>query len=118
MTTKRVLIVDDNRELRALIRMTLEFGDYDLYEAEDGEHAMRLFPVVKPDVMILDIMMPGAFDGLEVCRRIKSNSATADTKIVLLSAMGQKADIERGKEAGADAYLTKPFSPLTLMEHI
>lgn len=118
MTNKRVLIVDDNRELRALIRMTLEFGDYDLYEAEDGEHAMRLFPVVQPDVIILDIMMPGEFDGLEVCRRIKSNEATSATKVILLSAMGQKVDIERGKQAGADAYLTKPFSPLTLMAQI
>jgi DNA-binding response OmpR family regulator len=118
MNKKRILIVDDNQELRSLIRMTLEFNDYEIHEAEDGPHAMRLINVVKPDVVILDIMMPGEFDGLEVCKRVKSDAATADTKIILLSAMGQKKDVDLGLEAGANSYLTKPFSPLTLLDEV
>lgn len=118
MKEKRVLIVDDNKELRALIRMTLELNDYDLFEAQDGDDALKIIPVAKPDVIILDIMMPGKFDGLELCRKIKSNVATSATKVILLSAKSQKADIDHGYEAGADVYLTKPFSPLALLSQV
>lgn len=116
MNKKRVLIVDDNKELRTLIRMTLEFSSYEIHETEDGPHAMRLIEVVKPDIIILDIMMPGEFDGLEVCKRVKSNKETSSIKVILLSAMGQKIDIENGIKAGAHSYLTKPFSPLMLLD--
>jgi len=118
MNKKRVLIVDDNKELRTLIRMTLEFSNCEIHETEDGTHAMRLIDVVKPDIIILDIMMPGELDGLDVCKRVKSNSETSNTKVILLSAMGQKIDIERGIAAGAHSYLTKPFSPLMLLDRM
>lgn len=118
MTNKRVLIVDDNSEMRALIRMTLELDDYELFEAEDGDQALKIIPVVKPNVIILDIMMPGQFNGIDVCRKIKSNVLNSEIKVILLSAMGQKIDLDIGFEAGADLYIVKPFSPLDLLSKV
>lgn len=118
MSKKRILIVDDQGELRKLVRMTLEFGDYELHEAEDGDRALELIKVVKPDVVILDVMMPGEVDGYQVCEQIKSNGETASPYVILLTARGQKSDLEKGEKAGADAYLVKPFSPLELIETV
>ena len=114
----KLLIVDDHNELRTLLKMTLEYSDYELYEAENGEVALELVQLLKPKVIILDIMMPGTVDGLEVCRRVKSNPDTAETKVILLSAKGQKEDLRNGEKAGADAYFVKPFSPMSLLESI
>lgn len=116
VATKKILVVDDQGELRKLVRMTLEFGDYELHEVEDGERALELIDKVRPDVVILDIMMPGDIDGIQVCESIKSDEKTSSTFVILLSARGQKSDIEKGEKAGADAYLVKPFSPLELIE--
>jgi len=118
MTKKRVLIVDDNIDLRTLVQMTLEYNDYEIHQAEDASQAMQLVKTVKPDIIILDIMMPGELDGIELCRIIKSSEETSATRVILLSAMGQKDDIARGIKAGADVYLTKPFSPLELIEKL
>ena len=71
-----------------------------------------------PELIFMDIMMPGEFDGLEATKRIKSSPKTKDTKIVMLTAMGQQSDIDRGFEAGADDYFAKPFSPLELIKKI
>lgn len=118
MTKKRVLIVDDNSDLRTLVLMTLEYSDYEIHQAEDASQGMQLVNTVKPDIIILDIMMPGELDGIELCRIIKSSEETSATRVILLSAMGQKDDIARGIKAGADVYLTKPFSPLELIEKL
>jgi CheY-like chemotaxis protein len=115
---QKLLIVDDHDELRTLIKMTLEYSDYELFEAENGDVALQIVGDIKPDVMILDIMMPGQLDGIEVCRRIKGDPATANIKVILLSAKGQKGDIQDGGDAGADAYFVKPFSPMSLLECI
>lgn len=115
---QKLLIVDDHHTLRELVKMTLEFSDFDLYEAENAAEALKIVAEVKPDVMILDIMMPGDMDGVELCRRMKANPKTAHIKIILLSAKGQTDDIRTGGEAGADAYFVKPFSPLSLLESI
>jgi len=115
---KKLLIVDDHDELRSLIKMTLEFSDFELYEADNGENALLMIEKTQPEVIILDIMMPGSIDGIEVCRRVKSNPETANIKVILLSAKGQKKDIQEGGEAGADAYFVKPFSPISLLEAI
>ncbi|EEF79149.1 response regulator transcription factor [Methylophaga thiooxydans] len=115
---QKLLIVDDHAELRTLIKMTLEHSDYQLFETDSGEGALQLVAETQPDVIILDIMMPGKIDGIEVCRQIKSNPATAATKVILLSAKGQKKDIQAGDDAGADAYFIKPFSPTSLLEAI
>ena len=116
MPRKRVLIVDDDQEIRFLIRTTLEFSDYDIHEAKNGPDAMRLVKMLKPNVIILDILMPGDFDGFEVCRRIKLNQLLANTRVILLSAMSDKEYFIKGGVAGADAYLVKPFSPVSLID--
>lgn len=115
---QKLLIVDDHAELRTLIKMTLEHSDYQLFETDSGESALQLVAETQPDVIILDVMMPGKIDGIEVCRQIKSNPATAATKVILLSAKGQKKDVQAGDDAGADAYFIKPFSPTSLLEAI
>ena len=116
--TKTVLIVDDHADIRRLIRMTLEFEDFDILEAADGAAALRMTETIWPDVVLLDVMMPGEIDGLEVCRRMKANPALAGVKMIMLSARGQARDREAGLQAGADAYMVKPFSPLQLIEHL
>jgi CheY-like chemotaxis protein len=115
---KRVLIVEDQADIRKLIRMTLKFEPYEIHEAADGAFGLRMAGAVKPDLMLLDVMMPGELDGLQVCERIKTDPATRDIKVVLLTARGQVRDRESGQQAGADEYLVKPFSPLQLIETI
>lgn len=115
---KRVLIVEDQADIRKLIRMTLEFEAYEIHEAPDGPTGLRLAHSLRPDLMLLDVMMPGALDGLQVCRSIKSDPDLAHIKIVLLTACGQARDLEAGAVSGAEDYLVKPFSPLHLIETI
>jgi len=115
---KRVLIVEDQADIRKLIRMTLEFEDYEIHEASDGASGLRMARGLAPDLMLLDVMMPGELDGLQVCHHIKSDPATRSIRVVLLTARGQARDREVGREAGADEYLVKPFSPLQLIETI
>ncbi len=113
---KRILIVEDQADIRKLIRMTLEFENYEIHEASDGSFGLRMAQAIKPDVMLLDVMMPGELDGLQVCQRVKSDPLMKDTKVVLLTARGQQKDREAGEQVGADEYLIKPFSPLQLIE--
>ena len=115
---KRVLIVEDQADIRKLIRMTLEFEDYEIHEASDGASGLRMARHLKPDLMLLDVMMPGEMDGLQVCQALKSDPELKGIKVVLLTARGQARDREVGREAGADEYLVKPFSPLQLIETI
>lgn len=116
---KKILIVDDQIEVRELVQVTLEIGDYQILTAENGQQALEIAHIEHPDIILMDIMMPGSeVDGLEACRRLKANSTTADIPIVMLSAKGQEGDIENGKIAGADDYFTKPFSPIALIEKV
>ncbi len=115
---KRVLIVEDQTDIRKLIRMTLEFENYEIHEAADGATGLRLARDLAPDLMLLDVMMPGEMDGLQVCQVVKSEAATQGVKVVLLTARGQARDREAGDQAGADEYLVKPFSPLQLIDTI
>jgi two-component system, OmpR family, phosphate regulon response regulator PhoB len=115
---KRVLIVEDQTDIRKLIRMTLEFEDYDIHEAGDGVAGLSKARDVRPDVVLLDVMMPGAMDGLQVCQAIRQDPALRHVKVVLLTARGQARDRESGTSAGADEYLVKPFSPLQLIDTI
>lgn len=116
--TKSILIVDDHADIRRLIRMTLEFEDYEVHEVVNGEEALCVAAIVQPDVVLMDVMMPGAIDGLEACRRLRADPGLAGMQVILLSACGQARDREEGLKAGADAYLVKPFSPLQLIEHL
>ncbi|HEX5310896.1 response regulator [Aquabacterium sp.] len=113
---KRILITEDQPDIRKLIRMTLEFEDYDIREAPDGAEGLRIVREFHPDLVLLDIMMPGELDGLQVCKRIKSDPQLSQIRVILLTARGQVADKQAGKDAGADGYLIKPFSPLELIE--
>ena len=115
---KRVLIVEDQADIRKLIRMTLEFEPYEIHEAADGTEGLRLADEVKPDLILLDVMMPGEFDGLQVCARVRSNPTLRDTRVLLLTARGHHLDRNAGEQVGADQYLIKPFSPLQLIETI
>jgi two-component system phosphate regulon response regulator PhoB len=117
MTTK-VLIVDDQGDLRKLVRMTLDIGDYELHEAENAARAIQMLETVHPEIMIVDVMMPGDMNGIGLCQLVKSNPKSAHIKVFMLTAKGQNSDIEEGMRAGADGYLTKPFSPLKLIETV
>ncbi len=115
---KRVLIVEDQADIRKLIRMTLEFEPYEIHEAANGTEGLRMAVEVTPDLILLDVMMPGELDGLQVCARVRALPALQATRVVLLTARGQMQDRDAGQEAGADEYLIKPFSPLQLIETI
>jgi two-component system, OmpR family, phosphate regulon response regulator PhoB len=116
---KKILIVDDQPEVRELVQVTLEIGDYQILLAENGRQALEVAYTERPDIILMDIMMPGSnVDGLEACRQLKANPATAGIYIVMLSARGQEGDLENGRLAGADDYFTKPFSPIALIEKV
>jgi len=116
--THRILIVEDQADICKLIRMTLEFGDFEIHEAHDGETGLNMARAIRPQVMLLDVMMPGLLDGYQVCARIKQDPDLKHIQVVMLTARGQATDLEAGAAAGADAYLVKPFSPLELIERV
>jgi two-component system, OmpR family, phosphate regulon response regulator PhoB len=111
MTT--ILVVDDEPPILELVRYTLEDEQIRVLEAADGVQALEVAQAARPDLILLDVQMP-RLDGLEVCRRLRADTALGGTRIVMLTAAGQDADRARGLAAGADEYLTKPFSPLAL----
>lgn len=115
---KKILIVEDHADIRRLIRLTLEFEDYEIREAADGPTALRVAAEQQPDLVLLDVMMPGALDGLAVCRRLKSAEFPVSPRILMLSARCHAGDRAAGLAAGADMYLVKPFSPLQLIDCI
>ena len=115
---KRVLIVEDQADIRRLIRMTLEFEPYEIHEAANGVDGLRMAIATQPDLMLLDVMMPGELDGLQVCAGVRAQPALHATRVVLLTARGHIKDRDAGQQAGADEYLIKPFSPLQLIETI
>ena len=110
----KILVVDDDRELRELIGFVLSSAGYPFVEAGDGPEALRQHAAHRPDLVILDVNLPG-FDGFEVCRRIR---AEADTPVMMLTVRGEEADQVRGLDLGADDYLAKPFSPRTLLARV
>lgn len=112
MTT--ILVVDDEPSIVELVRFTLEDADVRVVEASDGVEALTLARRIKPDLVLLDVQMP-RLDGLEVCRQLRRDPDFACSPIIMLTAAGQQADRTRGLAAGADEYLTKPFSPLALL---
>lgn len=116
---KKILIVDDQPEVRELVSVTLEIGPYDLLTAENGDQALDIARREMPDLILLDIQMPGGkLDGIEVCRLLKRDSRTQGIYIVMLTAKGQDWDRQIGYDAGANDYFVKPFSPLELMDKV
>jgi diguanylate cyclase (GGDEF)-like protein len=113
----RVLIADDDEDIRAFLEVTLALNGYEVIEANDGVDAVERARRGGPDLVILDVMMP-RMDGLEVLRRLREDARTAHLPIVLLTARGQAADTIEGLDAGADSYLTKPFEAEVLHAHV
>jgi CheY-like chemotaxis protein len=110
-----VLCADDDRDILALLALRLERAGYRVAQAVDGEQALTLARELRPNVLVLDVMMP-RMTGTEVLAALRADEATAGMRVVLLSARAQEADVERGLEAGADAYLAKPFQAPELLE--
>lgn len=113
---KKVLIVEDQRDIRSLIQLTLETEGYNITEASNGEDGLNAARDFHPDLILLDVMMPGSLDGLRVCELIKSDPGMSHIKIILLTARSQLMDVDLGKKSGCDEYITKPFSPMELMD--
>lgn len=114
---RKLMIADDEPGVRSLVRMTLESDSYEILEASDGDEALMLALEHRPELLLLDVTMPG-LSGLQVCRMLKDNPSTSAISVVMLTAMDQDSDRAEGKAAGADDYFTKPFSPLALLRKV
>lgn len=115
---KKILIVDDEEKVRKLVEVTLSVGKLEILHASTGDDALRIAREAKPDIILLDIMMPGRLDGFDVCRLLKKDPDTKGICVIMLTAKGQQADKERGLAMGADDYFVKPFSPMELMDKV
>ena len=106
----KILIAEDERDIRDLIAFTLKFAGYDIVTANNGEEAVQLTKQELPDLVITDVRMP-KMTGYEACKQIKADPATRHIPVVFLSAKGQEAEVQTGLDSGADEYLLKPFAP-------
>ncbi len=114
---KRVLLIEDEEDIAALIKLQAEISGYKLHVEVDGINGYRAIEREKPDLVILDIMLPGE-NGLDVCRKMKSTPDLKNIPVVILSAKGEELDVVLGLELGADDYVAKPFSPKVLFSRI
>jgi len=112
-----VLVADDDPIVRLLVVLSLGCEQYLILQACNSDEAVQLARLLPPDVMLLDVYMPGA-DGFEVCRLLKAEPATAASKVVMLTAMGDEVAKYTARQAGADAHFVKPFSPLALLAKV
>jgi two-component system, OmpR family, alkaline phosphatase synthesis response regulator PhoP len=117
MPKEKILVVDDEEDILELIRYNLVKEGYRLACVTSGEEALREAKEGSPDLILLDLMLPG-LDGLDVCRRLKSDPVTSVIPIIMLTAKGEEADIVTGLELGAEDYVTKPFSPRVLLARL
>lgn len=117
MNPKKVLIVDDEEFVRQLIQIKLKFCGIETVEAGNGVEAIEKAVSERPDLILLDVMMP-KMNGFEACQRLKANPETSHIPIIMLTARGDPSAKERGENAGALEYLTKPFSPQKLAERV
>jgi two-component system phosphate regulon response regulator PhoB len=117
MKKKQILVVEDEAPIQELLRFNLERKNYAVQSAYSGEEALDLLKKQRPDLVLLDIMLPGT-DGLEVCKIMKADSATSAIPIIILSALSEEADVVAGLELGADDYVAKPFSPRVLLARV
>ena len=105
---KIILVVEDQADIRQLIRMTLEFGPYEVHEAENGESGWRMVQALGPDLVLLDVTMPGSLDGYQVCQKVKVERSLQHIPVVMLTGKSSTFDRVKGTFAGCDTYLTKP----------
>ncbi len=113
---KSILLVEDHADIRRLIRMTLEFEGVQIVEAADAQQGWDLAREQAPDLVLLDVMMPGPMNGLDLCRALKAHPQLREVPVIMLSACDAPGDAERGLAAGAWRYLVKPFSPMQLLD--
>lgn len=113
----KILIAEDERDIRDLIEFTLKYAGHEVFKARNGAEAVELAPQVKPDLIVLDVRMP-RMTGYEACRQLKAHDELKDTPIVFLSAKGQQSEMETGIDAGAYDYILKPFAPDTLIRRV
>ena len=111
----KVLVVDDEPFICRSLSFVLRKADYEVIEARNGEEALELIRAEKPDLVFLDVMMP-KISGFDVTRAVKADADMRSTRIILLTAKGQDSDRQTGTDAGADGYMTKPFSPTKILE--
>ena len=117
MATTKILVVDDEEDILELIRYNLEKGGYQVLTAQSGEVALEKVISEIPDLVLLDLMLPGV-DGIEVCRQINGDVATKHIPVIMLTAKAEEMDVVIGLEIGADDYITKPFSPRVLLARV
>lgn len=117
MARERILVVDDEQDILELIRYNLSREGYQIDAVTSGEEAIKIARDRQPDLIILDLMLPG-IDGLDVCRLLKGETRTAHIPIIMLTAKGEDSDVVTGLELGAEDYMTKPFSPKVLLARV
>ena len=117
MSAVKITIIEDEEDIRHLVCYNLEKEGYSVSSYESGERGLNGIKNDPPDLVLLDLMLPG-IDGMEVCRRLKQDAATRDIPVIIISAKGEESDIITGLERGADDYLSKPFSPKILLARI
>lgn len=119
MSTVRanILIIEDEEDIRELVRYNLERDRFKAHEAESGEEGLEKALKKQPDLILLDLMLPGK-DGLEICRQLKQNDKTRDIPVIMMTARGEESDIVTGLELGAEDYIVKPFSPKVLVARV
>ncbi|OGC23376.1 hypothetical protein A2291_06930 [candidate division WOR-1 bacterium RIFOXYB2_FULL_42_35] len=117
MNKKRILVVDDEPDQVEMIKMLLEINNYEVLAAYDGGQALAKARSEKPDLIILDLMLP-VMEGFDVCRLLKFDSKYSSIPIILFTAKASEEDRKAGEEVGADAYINKPFDPDVLLEKI
>jgi len=117
MSRGKVLVVDDEEYIQHILNFSFGAEGYEVITAANGEEAVNIARSEKPDIIVLDIMMP-KMDGYEACKQIKADPQTQDIPVILLTAKGREVDRKLGAEAGADDYVVKPFSPGRLIERV
>lgn len=115
--TSKILIAEDEPNIVLSLEFLLKGARYEVAVARDGAAAIKLAATLRPDLVILDVMLP-LLDGFEVCRQIRGSAATRDARILMLTARGRESEMEKGVAAGANAYVTKPFSTKELMAKV
>ena len=113
----KILIAEDERDIRDLVAFTLRFAGHEVFAATNGEEALEMAPNVNPDLILMDVRMP-RMTGYEACKVLKSNPDLKDIPVVFLSAKGQENEIQQGLEVGAEEYLLKPFAPDQLTKRV
>ncbi|MDO9104870.1 MAG: response regulator [Methylovulum sp.] len=113
---KKILIVEDSEDIQELVLATLECPEYQILQAYNADKAMSFLLNDLPDLIVLDVMMPGKMNGFEFCKLIKHNARLSSIKVILLTAKNQRDDIMEGIKVKSDAYMVKPFQPLALQK--